>query len=64
MSFSGVREKLWSSNNVDRVTWLANESIRLHDQINRTKKPAHAETLVVETQEKNYLPEQSIAFFI
>nr|GEV36735.1 hypothetical protein [Tanacetum cinerariifolium] len=66
LSFSGVGEQLPSSDIADRVTWLANESIRLHDEIDRTKEAAHAEidrltvSLVVEAQEKNYLSEDRL----
>ena len=63
LSFSGVGEQLQSSDIADKVMWLANESIRLHDEIHRTKEATQAEfdrltvSLVVEAQEKKYLVE-------
>ena len=65
LSFSGVGEQLQSSDIADKVMWLANESIRLHDEIDRTKEAARAEidrltvSLVVEAQ-KNYLAEDRL----
>ncbi|PWA54428.1 hypothetical protein CTI12_AA433820 [Artemisia annua] len=38
LSFSGVGEQLQSSDIAYKVTWLANESIRLHDEIDRMKR--------------------------
>ncbi|GJU93826.1 hypothetical protein Tco_1318582 [Tanacetum coccineum] len=43
LSFSGVGEQLHPSDIVaDNIMWLANKSITLHDEIDRTKEAANA----------------------